>query len=104
MTGIIFASLLLPPEWEALRTDHPIIEHFLAYFVASSVLILGWGRPVAVAGSLTVAAAILEVLQSLTPTHVPNPVVALGGALGALAAALIFKLLATARNRRLLGS
>jgi hypothetical protein len=94
----------LPPEWEALRTGHPFIEHFLAYFVASLDLCLGWGRPLVVAGRLAAAAAILEALESLTLTHVTNPVVAIGGAAGALSAAQIFKLIVTARNRRLLGN
>ena len=69
IAGIIFASLLLPPEWERFRTGHPFIEHFLAYFVAASVLCFGWRRPFVVAGCPIVAAALLEALQSLTPTR-----------------------------------
>ena len=69
IAGLIFASLLLPAEWERLRTGHWLMEHFLAYFVASLVICLGWPRPFVVAGALAVAAAILETLQGLTPNH-----------------------------------
>ncbi len=51
MAMVIFASLLLPAEWERLRTGHWLMEHFLAYFVASLVICLGWPRPFVVAPS-----------------------------------------------------
>ena len=65
---IIFASFL-PAR---LRTGHWDIEHFLAYFAATSIVCLGWRRPFVVAGRLMAAAAILEALQSLTPNHTPS--------------------------------
>jgi hypothetical protein len=43
------------------------------------------------------AAALLEVLQSLTPNHSPNFLAALTGVGGALAAALLTKLIKTRR-------
>jgi hypothetical protein len=41
---IIFASLMLPPSWARLRTGHWAVEHFLAYFAATSIVCLGGGR------------------------------------------------------------
>jgi hypothetical protein len=89
---IVFASFL-PAKWEQLRTGHWAVEHFLAYFVATSIICLGWHRPFIVAGSLVVAAAILEALQSLTPNHTPNFLSVVSGAGGALAAVLLAELI-----------
>ena len=86
---IIFASLMLPAKWQQLRTGHWAVEHFLAYFAATSIVCLGWPRPFVVAGMLILLAALLEVLQSLQPNHPPNLLAALSGASGALAAALL---------------
>ena len=100
IAGLIFASLLLPAEWERLRTGHWWTEHFLAYFVASLVICLGWPRPFVVAGALAVAAAILETLQGLTPNHSASVDLVMAGAAGALTAALIAKLTMVAWSRR----
>jgi hypothetical protein len=100
MALVVVASLMLPAEWERLRTGHWFIEHFLGYFAASSIVLLGWHRPLLVAGGFTVAAVILEALQSLTPNHSPAVLSVIGGAGGALAAALIAKLIMVARSRR----
>jgi VanZ family protein len=97
---LVFASLMLPAQWEQLRTGHWFIEHFLGYFAASLIIGLGWPWPFVVAGGLMAAAAVLEVLQSLTPNHSPSFVSVLGGASGALAAALIVKFITSVRNRR----
>ena len=96
---IIFASFL-PAQLERLRTGHWDIEHFLAYFAATSIVCLGWRRPFVVAGSLMAAAAILEALQGLTPNHMPELLSALSGAGGALAAALLATFIIRVRNRR----
>ena len=97
---VIFASLKLPAQWEQMRTGHWFIEHFLGYFAASTVICLGWRRPFWAAGILTVAAFVLEGLQSFTPNHSPALLSVVGGATGALAAALIAKAIMMARNRR----
>jgi VanZ family protein len=97
---VVFASLMLPAPWAQLRTGHWFIEHFLGYFAASLIICLGWRRPLAVAGGLMATAAVLEILQSLTPNHSPSFVSVLGGASGALAAAVIVKFIIGLRNRR----
>jgi hypothetical protein len=86
---IIFASLMLPAKWQRLRTGHWAVEHFLAYFAATSIVCLGWEHPLLVAGMLILLAALLEALQSLQPNHPPNLLAALSGAGGASAAALL---------------
>jgi VanZ family protein len=88
---IIFASLMLPPSWERLRTGHWAVEHFLAYFAAASIVCLGWRQPFVLAGLLMLLAGLLEALQSLTPDHEANLLSVLSGAGGALAAALLIK-------------
>jgi VanZ family protein len=98
MGSVIFASLMLPTDWERMRTGHWFLEHFLGYFVASSIILLGWPRPFLVAGFLAVAAVILEALQSLSPSHSANLDSVIGGATGALAAALIAKLIVARRS------
>jgi hypothetical protein len=42
---IIFASRMLPPSWERLRTGDWAAEHFLAFFAATLIVCLGWRRP-----------------------------------------------------------
>jgi len=90
---IIYASVFLPAKWEQLRTGHWAIEHFLAYFVATWIVWLGWRRPLLVAGGLMIAAVLLEALQSLTPNHTSNFLSVLSGAGGVLAAVLLAEFL-----------
>ena len=99
LAAIVFASVLLPAKWEQLRTGHWALEHFLAYFVATSVLCLGWPRPFIIAGGLAaIAAPLLEGLQSLMPTHSACLLSVLSGAGGALTAALLITLVSRAQN------
>ena len=44
LAALIYASLLLPPQLEQLRTGHWGVEHFLAYLVAVPIVCLGWPR------------------------------------------------------------
>jgi VanZ family protein len=99
---IIAASLMLPAKLEQLRTGHWEVEHFLAYFAATSIIYLGWRRPFVVAGALITAAALLEALQGLSPNHSANLLAVLSGAGGVLAAVLLAKFIVRARNRRAL--
>ena len=91
--ALIFASLLLPPQLEQMRTRHWEIEHFLAYLMAVPIICLGWPRPFHVAASLIPAAALLEVLQWLKPDHSPNFFAALGSIGGVLVGALLATLI-----------
>jgi hypothetical protein len=101
VAAIIFASVLLPSQWEQLRTGHWAIEHFLAYCVATWIVCLGWRRPFVVAGGLAaVAAPLLETLQGLEPTHSANLLSVLSGAGGALTAALLAKFIIRLRDLR----
>jgi VanZ family protein len=86
---VVYASLMLPEQVERLRTGHWFAEHFVGYFLASAIICLGWRRPLLVAGLLTVAALVLEGLQSLTPSHTANAFSVLGGVCGAWLAGLI---------------
>ena len=92
LPAITIASLGLPTTLEQLRTGHWALEHFVAYFAATLILCLGWDRPFAVACVLTAAAAALEALQSLMPTHSPNLLAVASGVAGVLVAALLVKL------------
>src|ERR1700675_703116 len=91
LAAIIIASLTLPTKLEQLRTGHWAVEHFIAYFAATSIICLGWRRPFVVAGWLILLAALLEALQVLTPNHSANLLSVLSGAGGVLAAALLAK-------------
>jgi hypothetical protein len=74
-------------------------EHFLGYFVVTSVVCLAWPRPFVVGMALMAAAPLLEALQGLTPDRHPDFLAALFGAGGALAAALLAELFIRVRRR-----
>ena len=100
MVAIVFASLMLPPNWEQMRTGHWFVEHFLGYFVASSIILLGWPKPLVVGIVLATTAVILEALQALSPNHTASALSIIGGVTGALTAAILAKLIALASRRR----
>lgn len=83
---LIFLSLFLPQRFEEMRTGYWAVEHFLAYFLATFVIFMGWRRPLAVAGTLVLLAIALEGLQCLEAHHTPNPFAALSSVTGALLA------------------
>ena len=83
---LIFLSLFLPQRFEEMRTGYWAVEHFLAYFLATFVIFMGWRRPLAVAGTLIFLGVTLEALQCLEATHSPNPLAALSSVTGALLA------------------
>jgi hypothetical protein len=85
--------VLLPSKLEQLRTGHWAVEHFLGYFAAASIVCLGWPRALVVAGLFLPFAAVLEGLQALTPDDTPAVLSAVSGASGALAAALLIKII-----------
>jgi hypothetical protein len=100
VVALIVITSLMPGKWQMLRTGHWQAEHFLAYFTATSIVCLAWGRPFVMAGLLMLFAALLEVLQGLTPDRVPDLPTALSGAGGVLAAALLAEFIIRVRNQR----
>ena len=101
---LVFASLFLPQRVEEMRTGYWAIEHFLAYFVATFVIFMGWRRPLAVGGTLVFLAVTLEALQCLQANHSVNVFAALSSVTGTifalpLALALISRDADTERTR-----
>jgi hypothetical protein len=95
---LAIASLLLPPQLEEMRSGHWAVEHFLAYFATVPIICLAWPRPFLVAAALIPSAALLEVLQCLSPTHNPNVFAALSSIGGVLVGALLATLLLRVRT------
>jgi len=60
--------------------------------VVTTILLLGWPRPLVVGGALMAGAGLLESLQALTVDRSSYYVAALYGAGGALAAAVLAEL------------
>jgi hypothetical protein len=81
-----------PAKWRPRTGLSWEIEHFVGYFVATTILLLGWPRPLLVGGALMGVAGLLESLQALTLDHTSYYVAALYGAGGALAAAVLAEL------------
>jgi VanZ family protein len=102
--GIIAAAVVasLIPANMQLRTGlHWQIEHFLVYFVATTIFCLAWPRPFIVAGVMIVFSALLEALQGLTPDRTPDLPTASAAAAGALSAAVLAKLVIFTRKHAL---
>ena len=56
-----------------IRTGlHWQAEHFLVYFLATSIFCLAWPRPFIVAGVMIAVSALLEALQGPTPDRTPD--------------------------------
>ena len=92
LIAAVVASLI--PANMQIRTGlHWQVEHFLVYFLATSIVCLAWPRPFIVAGVMIAVSALLEALQGLTP--VPT---ALSAAAGALTAGVLAKLVILARK------
>jgi VanZ family protein len=99
--GVIAAAVVasLIPANMQLRTGlHWQVEHFLVYFVATSIFCLAFPRPFIVAGVMMAFSALLEGLQGLTPDRTPDLPTALAAAAGALTAAVLAKLVIMARK------
>ena len=94
---LVFAHLG-PAEWQPPRTGFGWqLDHFLGYFVVTSIVWLAWPRrPFVVGGALMAASALLEALQVLTPDRHADFYAALWGAGGALTVALLAELRVTA--------
>jgi hypothetical protein len=85
----IAADTLVPVDWQVRLGLHWLTEHFLAYFVVTSIVCLAWPRPMAVAAWLVPCSVLLEALQGLTADRVPDLPTALFGAAGVASAALL---------------
>jgi VanZ family protein len=77
---------------------HWQVEHFLVYFLATSIFCLTWPRPFIVAGAMMAFSALLEALHGLTPDRTPDLPTALSAAAGALSAAVLAKVVILARK------
>ena len=82
-----------------IRTGlHWQAEHFLVYFLATSIFCLAWPRPFIGAGVMIAVSALLEALQGPTPDRTPDLPTALSAAAGALTAGVLAKLVILARK------
>ena len=88
MALLVFAQLC-PAKWKPRTRLGWRIDHFLAYFVVTSIVCLAWPRPFAVGTALMAVSALLEWLQGFTPDRKPSFLAAFCGAGGALAAAAL---------------
>lgn len=95
----ITLATLAPAEWQIRLGLHWLVEHFLAYFVLTTVFCLAWPRPMQVAAVLLPLALLLEAAQGLTPDRAPDPATALSAATGVSLAALLADLVLTLRQR-----
>jgi VanZ family protein len=96
---LVFAALG-PANW-APRTEFGWqIDHFVGYFVITSIVCFAWSRPFVVGPALMAVAALLEGLQAFTPDRSSNLVAVFCSIGGALAAALLAELFIRARRRR----
>ena len=91
-------AALLPSKWVPRTGLGWQVEHFLIYFATMIVLCIAWRRPYIVAVSLVAFSGLLEALQGLTPDRIPDSIAALGGAAGAISAAVLIELLICARQ------
>jgi hypothetical protein len=89
---LVMIIALGPPKWQPRTALGWEFDHFFGYFVITAMFCLAWPRPFVVGGALMAGGALLEGLQALTPDRSANPLAALCGAGGALAAALLAEL------------
>jgi hypothetical protein len=94
---------LCPADWVPRTNLGFELDHFLAFFLFTSVACFAWPRPVQVGGVLIILGPLLEALQLLTPDRSANVLGAFYSAIGALAAAFIAELVIRGKNGRLLG-
>ena len=74
------------------------VEHFLVYFIATSIFCVAWLQPFIVAGVMMAFSVLLEALQGLTPDRTPDLPTALAAAAGALTAGVLAKLVIKLRR------
>ena len=89
---------LCPADWVPRINLGFELDHFLAFFLVTSLAFLAWPRPVLVGGALIILGPLLEALQLLTPDRSANVLGGIYSALGALVAAVLAELVI--RRRR----
>jgi VanZ family protein len=97
---LVVIIALGPAKWQPRSGLGWEIDHFLGYFVITSLVCFAWPRPFLVGVGLMAGGALLEGLQALTPDRSSNLLAALYGACGALAAALLAELFIRVRRGR----
>ncbi|MBC8020071.1 MAG: hypothetical protein H7X78_02525 [Methyloceanibacter sp.] len=101
--AMLFAAIavatLVPAGWQVRLGLHWLVEHFLAYFVLTTMFCLAWHRPMAVAAVVLPVAILLEASQGLTPDRTADAATALSAATGVAVAALLADLAITLRGR-----
>lgn len=102
VAAIVFLVLaaLGPANWAPRSEFGWQIDHFVGYFVITSIVCFAWPRPFVVGLALMAFAALLEGLQIFRQDRSSNLVAAICGAGGALAAALLAELITRIRRRR----
>ncbi len=97
---VLFVILALgPAKWTPRLGLGWQADHFLGYFVLTSLVCVAWLPPFTVGGALIVGGALLEGLQAFTPDRHPDLRAASWGAAGALGATLLVELFIRARKR-----
>ena len=101
------AASLIPVNMQIRTGLHWQVEHFLVYFIATSIFCLAWPRTFIVAGVMMAFSALLEALQGLTADRTPDLATALAAAAGAPSAgglatfAILLRKLALARAKQI---
>jgi hypothetical protein len=90
-----------PAKWQPRSGFGWQIDHFVGYFVLTLIFCVVWARPLIVAGTLVLFAALLEASQALTTDRSSNAEAAFYSACGVLAGALIADLSMRAWRRLL---
>jgi VanZ family protein len=88
-----------PATWQPRSGIGWEIDHFVGYFVFTSMFCLAWPQPLLVGGALTVFAVLLEGLQAFMPDRSSYYMAAVYSAAGVLAAALLAEFFIRARRR-----
>ena len=102
-SGIAIVAVVVmalgPENWQPRSGLGWGFDHFMGYFVITSVFCFAWPRPFVVGIAIMVFSVLLEGLQAFTPDRSANALAALAGASGALAAALLATLFIRVQKR-----
>ena len=96
---LLVVAALDPAQWAPRSGLGWQIDHFVGYFVITSIFCVAWRQPFVVGGVLILVAALLEALQALTPDRSSNFLAACCSIGGVLAAAMLAEVIIRARRR-----